>query len=51
MQPIKMFVVKTGCALNPKTGKKLWEGSKIGSIKWQSPFFVNGVLYITNERR
>ncbi len=35
-------------ALDPKTGKQLWESSKIGAIHWESPIVAKGVLYITD---
>ncbi len=36
-------------ALDPKTGRQLWENNKIGPIHWESPIVSNGVLYITDE--
>jgi outer membrane protein assembly factor BamB len=36
-------------ALDPLTGKALWEDSGIGGIHWESPIVVNGVVYITDE--
>lgn len=35
-------------ALNPGTGKQLWQGS-IGGIHWQSPIVANGILYIADN--
>ena len=36
-------------ALDPKTGKQLWENRGIGPVHWQSPIVVKGVLYMTDE--
>lgn len=36
-------------ALDPTTGKMLWQDTSIGRIHWESPIVVNGVLYITDE--
>jgi hypothetical protein len=38
-------------ALNPTTGALLWNSTIIGSIHWQTPLVVNGVLYITDSGR
>jgi hypothetical protein len=38
-------------ALNPTTGAQLWNSTIIGSIHWQTPVVVNGVLYITDSGR
>jgi outer membrane protein assembly factor BamB len=35
-------------ARNPKTGAVLWTSPSIGSLKWGSPIFVNGALYMVN---
>jgi hypothetical protein len=36
-------------ALNATDGSQLWSDNRIGSIHWESPIVVNGVLYITNQ--
>jgi outer membrane protein assembly factor BamB len=36
-------------ALDPVTGKQLWQDTGIGGIHWESPIVANGVLYITDE--
>lgn len=36
-------------AYNPTTGQILWSNTEIGSIHWETPIVVNGVLYITDE--
>jgi hypothetical protein len=36
-------------ALNPTTGALLWSNNQIGSLHWQSPVVVNGVVYIEDE--
>jgi outer membrane protein assembly factor BamB len=36
-------------ALNPVTGKLLWDNNNIGRIHWESPIVDNGTLYITDE--
>jgi hypothetical protein len=38
-------------ALTPTTGALLWNSTIIGSIHWQTPLVVNGVLYITDSGR
>lgn len=35
-------------ALDPTTGAVLWSTTQIGSIHWQSPIVVNGVVYIAD---
>lgn len=35
-------------ALNPLTGKQLWNDTQIGGIHWESPIVANGILYITD---
>ncbi len=35
-------------ALDPETGKTLWEDRSIGPIHWQSPIIANERLYITD---
>ncbi len=35
-------------ALNPLTGRRLWQGT-IGGIHWESPIVVNGTLYVADE--
>ncbi|MGN6520813.1 MAG: outer membrane protein assembly factor BamB family protein [Dokdonella sp.] len=35
-------------ARNPKTGAVLWTSPAIGSLKWGSPIFVDGALYMIN---
>ena len=46
-----LFYASSGkvLALDPTTGNILWSSSAIGSIHWESPVVVNGVLYITDE--
>lgn len=48
-----LFYASSGkvIALNPATGKQLWDSSAttIGGNHWESPVVVNGVLYITDE--
>ena len=36
-------------ALSPTTGKLLWSSTGIGSIHWESPVVVSGVLYLVDE--
>lgn len=36
-------------ALDPRTGTVLWSDGGIGSIHWESPILVNGILYISDE--
>lgn len=36
-------------ALDPITGKLLWQNKNIGGIHWESPIVDNGVLYITDQ--
>lgn len=36
-------------ALDPTTGRQLWQDTAIGRIHWESPIVDNGVLYITDE--
>jgi hypothetical protein len=36
-------------ALDPTTGTQLWSSSLVGSIHWQSPIVVNGVLYLEDQ--
>lgn len=45
-----LYYVNSGriAALNPTTGKTLWEDSTPSSIHWESPILVNGVLYVTD---
>jgi hypothetical protein len=35
--------------VDPLTGNLLWRNSSIGSIHWESPIVVNGMVYITDE--
>jgi outer membrane protein assembly factor BamB len=37
-------------ALDPTSGKVLWQDTSLGGIHWESPIVANGVLYITDER-
>lgn len=45
-----LYYVSSGriAALDPTTGKTLWEDSTPGSIHWESPILANGVLYVTD---
>jgi outer membrane protein assembly factor BamB len=36
-------------AFDPVTGKEKWRNSDLGTIHWQSPIVVNGILYITDN--
>jgi outer membrane protein assembly factor BamB len=36
-------------ALNAIDGSLLWSDNRIGSIHWESPIVVNGMLYITDQ--
>ena len=36
-------------AHDPLSGATLWATSQVGSIHWQSPVVVNGVLYLTDQ--
>ncbi len=36
-------------AFDPVTGEEKWSDDSIGTIHWQSPIVVNGVLYITDN--
>jgi hypothetical protein len=36
-------------ALDPTTGSVLWSSNQVGSIHWQSPVVVNGVLYLEDQ--
>jgi hypothetical protein len=38
-------------ALDPRTGRVLWQDSGIGEIHWESPIVADGRLYLTDERR
>jgi outer membrane protein assembly factor BamB len=38
-------------ALDPVTGKLLWQNKDIGQIHWESPIVDNGILYITDESK
>jgi len=49
-----LFAASTGAvrAFAPKTGSLLWsDAASVGSIHWQSPVVVNGILYLTDESR
>lgn len=36
-------------AMDPLTGRTLWQDKGIANVHWQSPIVVNGVLYIADE--
>ena len=36
-------------ALNPLSGKLVWQNKSIGKIHWESPIVDNGILYITDN--
>ncbi len=36
-------------ALDPTTGTQLWSTTGIGTIHWESPVIVNGMLYMTDQ--
>ena len=36
-------------ALNPATGSVLWSSNQVGSIHWQSPVVINGILYLEDQ--
>jgi len=36
-------------ALDPASGRQLWQDGSSGGIHWESPIVANGRLYITNE--
>jgi outer membrane protein assembly factor BamB len=46
-----VFIARSGIisAFNAVTGSLLWSDNQIGSIHWESPIVVNGVLYITDQ--
>ncbi len=35
-------------ALDPLTGKRLWQDTRIHNIHWSSPVVANGILYISD---
>ena len=38
-------------ALDPTTGTQLWNNTGVGTIHWQAPVVVNGVLYLGDNGR
>jgi outer membrane protein assembly factor BamB len=46
-----VFFARSGIvgALNATDGSLLWSDNRIGTIHWESPVVVNGVLYITDQ--
>jgi hypothetical protein len=46
-----LFIARSGFirALNAADGSLLWSDNHIGSIHWESPVVVNGVLYISDQ--
>ncbi len=36
-------------ALDPLTGKTLWQDTSIGKVHWESPIIANGTLYISDS--
>jgi len=36
-------------ALDPVTGKLLWQSDDIGNIHWESPIVDNGILFLTDQ--
>jgi hypothetical protein len=46
-----LFIARSGLirALNAADGSLLWSDNHIGSIHWESPVVVNGVLYISDQ--
>ncbi len=36
-------------AIDPTTGKILWQDNQIGSLHWQSPLVINGHLYVIDN--
>jgi len=36
-------------AIDPLSGTVLWQDTNIGSIHWESPVIVNGILYLTDN--
>jgi hypothetical protein len=36
-------------ALNPTNGGLLWSSNQVGSIHWQSPIVINGVVYLEDQ--
>ncbi len=46
-----VFIARTGLvsALDATTGTLLWSDNRSGTIHWESPVVVKGVLYLTNQ--
>ncbi len=46
-----LFYIGSGFvrALNPATGRLLWQDALVGGIHWESPIVANGKLYFTDE--
>ena len=46
-----VFIARSGqiSALKAFSGTLLWSDNRIGSIHWESPIVVNGVVYITDQ--
>jgi outer membrane protein assembly factor BamB len=47
-----VFVALSGAlvALDAQTGRRLWTGSAIGPIHWESPAIADGAVYCSDER-
>ena len=48
-----VFFARSGIVgvINATDGSLLWSDNRIGTIHWESPVVVNGVLYITDQRK
>jgi len=46
-----VFIARSGVisALKATGGSVLWSDNRVGSIHWESPIVVNGVVYITDQ--